>query len=102
MHRGQGERVPIPTKEEIDEAIRLDHEIVAVSVKQIALMTYMKFAFHNGDTSTVSIGIGNLGGFRLFEALKTLFPEHAITPGSAVVIHKSETGLEIQSGHMSR
>jgi hypothetical protein len=101
MKRGQGDRIPVPTKEEIDEAILRDHEIVAVSVKQIALMTYMKFAFHNGDTSTVSLGIGTLGGFRVFEALKILFPEHGTTPASGVVVHRSETGLEIQSGHMS-
>jgi hypothetical protein len=81
MRRGQGGRAPIPTKEEIDEALSLDREIVAVSVKQIELMTYMKFAFHNGDTSTVSLGIGNLGGFRLFE--KILFPEHGSTPALA-------------------
>ncbi len=101
MQHGQGGLVPIPTKAEIEEAHRLDREIVAVSVKQIGLMTYMKFAFHNGDTSTVSLGIGNLGGFRVLEALKIVFPEHLSTPASAVIAHKSETGLEIQSGHMS-
>jgi hypothetical protein len=101
MQRGHGDRPSIPSKEEIDEAIRLDREIVAVSIKQIALMTYMKVAFHNGDTSTVSLGIGNLGGFRLLEALKKAFPEHLSTPASGVIVRKSDTGLEIQSGHMS-
>ena|SRR5208283_2680238 len=99
MRRGQGDRVPIPTKEEIDEAIRLDREIVAVSAKQLGPLIYMKFAFHNGDTSTVSLGTN--GGRHLLAALRIFFPEAAERRASGVKVRNTETGLEIQSGHMS-
>ena len=99
MQYGQGGRVPIPTQEEIDEAHALNREIVAVSAVSNGPMNYMKFAFHNGDTSTVWLGTN--GAFCLLEALKTLFPRHEERPASPVVGRKTETGLEIQSGHMS-
>jgi len=99
MRRGQGDRVPLLTKDEIDEAVRLDREIVAVSAVQFGPSIYMKFAFHNGDTSTVSLGTP--GGFHLIEALKTLYPRHAEPRASPVKERKTETGIELQSGRMS-
>jgi hypothetical protein len=93
-------RVPIPTKEEIDEAVRLDREVVAVSAIQNGPVAYMKFAFSNGEASTVSLG--TVGAFNLIEALKTLYPKHEQRPASPVQSRKTETGgLEIQSGHTS-
>ena len=100
---GAGGPVPIPTNEEIDEAIRSDHEIVAAAAKQIGQLTYLKFAFHSGDTSTVSMGPGSIGAFRLFRGSKDTLSK---TLRASLIWRDSrretpQTGLEIQSGHMS-
>jgi hypothetical protein len=100
MRYGEGDSVPIPTKEEIDYAAMNSLEVVAVSAVQIGPLNYMKFAFHNNDTSTVCVG--PVGGYHLLEALKALFPDHAKRPASPVRERRTEEGyLVIQSGHMS-
>jgi hypothetical protein len=95
--RGQGQRVPIPTQDEIAEAEALGREIVACSAVTFGPLKYMKVAFRNGDISTVSLGM--LGGYRLLRALKTIVPD---TPQVGVA-HATETenGLQLQEGHMS-
>jgi hypothetical protein len=99
MRHGQGERVPIPTTDEIADVILEDREIVAVSAVKYGPLIYMKFAFHNGDISTAALGPN--GQLRLIEALKVLLPEHAESPAAGVIKLETERGFVIQSGHMS-
>jgi len=91
--RGRGGRVPVPTDSEFREAIDLDREIVACSAKRFGPLIALKVAFHNGDTSTVSVSTA--GGFHLLRALKAIVPDGP-TVGAAAL-----SGDEIQEGHMS-
>jgi hypothetical protein len=97
MGYGSGGKVPLPTKSEIDEAHALDREVVACSAVRYGPMTYMKVAFHNGDTSTV--WLGSNGAFRLLRALKAIVPD---TPHvGASLLSEIENGHSLQEGHMS-
>jgi hypothetical protein len=97
MRYGAGRRVPLPTKSEIDEAAKLGREIVACSALRYRPLIYMKVAFHNGDTSTVSLGTN--GGFRLLRALKTIVPDTEHTGVAPATM--GEFGLQLQEGDMS-
>ena len=67
MRRGQGGRVPIPTRAEIDKSEAQSREIVACSGVRLGPPIYMKFAFNNGDSSTASLG--PTGAHHLLSAL---------------------------------
>lgn len=93
MRRGQGERVPIPTDEDLRGAISLDRVIVACSGKRYGPLIVLTVALHNGDISTVALDVA--GGFRLLRALKALIPDGP-SVGAA-----SLTGDGVQEGNMS-
>lgn len=97
MRRGQGERVPFPTNPEIEEANEKDREIVACSAVKLGPLTYMKVGFHNGDTSTVYLGID--GAVHMLRALKALVPD---TPHIGVAqMTTGDRGRQLQEGYMS-
>ncbi len=97
MRRGEGGRVPIPTKQETDEAYELGREIVACSGVRPGPIIHMNIAFHKAGISTVILDED--GARCLLAALKALFPRVAGVPASPATIRA--TGIEVQEGHMS-
>jgi hypothetical protein len=99
MRHGQGGRLPIPTEAELAEAISLDREVVACSGKRFGSLIAVTVAFHNGDISTVSLD--EHAALCLFAALKALFPAIESASASPARIRETESGVEVQCGHMS-
>jgi hypothetical protein len=93
MRRGQGQRLPIPTEGEHQNALLQEHEAVAYSAKRYGVWIALKVGFHNGDTSTVSLD--ETAAIRLVQVLKALVPNvEAISPARV-------TDGGVREGHMS-
>jgi hypothetical protein len=99
MRRGQGERMPVPTKAEFEQAVIDDCEIVACSALKSGPIAALAMALNNGGTATVCVT--ELGAVRLVATLKALFPGCDSPPGSPTIITKTEDGIAVQAGHMS-
>jgi len=100
MRRGRGDRLPVPTLEELNEASASEREIVACSGLRYGPLIALKLACHNGDTATVCLD--TVGRFYLLEALKALIPQgDQSPPASPVKVRGTPEGVEIQVGHMS-
>jgi hypothetical protein len=59
----------------------------------------MKLACRNGDIATVVLD--EYAALCLSEALKALFPGIESPPASPLIRRETETGVEVQAGHMS-
>jgi hypothetical protein len=90
-------RVPYPSEDEINAAIVQDHAIAACSGVPCAVGKAMKFAFRNGDTSTVVVD--HTGALALVSALLVLFPDIQSSPGFHAVARVE--GQNVKAGHIS-
>jgi hypothetical protein len=99
VQRGQGGRVPVPSLTELMKAAAEGREIVALSGLKHGPLAALTLSLLNGGTATVYMD--ELGAHILFESVKALFPNIGSSPASPVRITKTETGMEIQAGHMS-
>jgi hypothetical protein len=99
MRRGQGGRMPIPTKQQFEKAVLDDSEIVACSALKPGPIAALAMSLDNGGTATVCVT--ELGAVNLVATLKALFPGCDSPPGSPAIITKTEEGIAVQAGHMS-
>jgi hypothetical protein len=99
MRRGQGGRVPVPSLTELMKAADEGREIVALSGLKHGPLAALTLSHHNSGTATVYMDEHR--AHILFESVKTLFPNIGSPPASPVIVTKTETGMEIQAGHMS-
>jgi hypothetical protein len=96
---GQGGKVPLPTQPEIDEAYAKGRGIVACSAVRSGPVTHMKFAFHNGDTSTVYLPAH--AAHHLLRALKAIVPDTPHITASLWIKTADGKGQYFQEGEMS-
>jgi hypothetical protein len=100
MRRGQGERLPVPTLQELNEAMTTGLQIVACSGLRSGPLIALKLGCHNGGIATVYLDV--IGRHYLLEALKVLVPRaDQSPPASPVIRRETPDGIEIQVGYMS-
>jgi hypothetical protein len=92
----QGDRVPLPTNDEMLFAMQERHEIAACSGAGSWPMIGMNIFFRNGDNSIVLVD--ELGAGFLLATLKALFPKLADIPAARV--RETECGSGVQEGHI--
>lgn len=93
----QGDRVPLPTKDELMLAFTENREIVACSGVRQSPLICMNVAFHRTGISTIIVG--EMAGRHLLAALKALFPSAADIPASPAI--ETEFEIAVQAGHLS-
>ena len=99
MRRGQGDRLPIPTQDEFQQAVLNDSEIVACSGRKEGPLAALCVALNTGATATVSVD--ELGAVYLVATLKALFPGCDTPTASPAVLTPIENGIGVQAGHQS-
>jgi hypothetical protein len=99
MRRGHGERLPVPSLQDLTEVSAAGHEVVACSALRYGPRSIMSIACHSGDIATVCLD--EHAAFCLFEVLKVLYPAIASAPASPVKVQKTESGIGLQAGHVS-
>jgi hypothetical protein len=97
MQRGQGERVPFPTDDEITTAIDRGREIVAYSAVRYGALIALNIACNNGDTATAILD--PVGQSHLLSVLKALIPD--IDSIRAAPVTRGELGPQARAGHQS-
>jgi hypothetical protein len=99
MRRGHGERLAVPTLQDLNEVSAAGHEVVACSALRYGPLSVVSIACHSGDVATVCLD--EYAALCLFEVLKVLFPAIAAAPASPVKVQKTESGMGLQAGHVS-
>jgi hypothetical protein len=100
MRRGQGERVPIPTIEDLEHAIMGEMEMAACSGLRHGPLAVMTLALNS--TATATVCVDELSALHMCEALKALFPNIATPVASPAKVTRLDNGdVAVQVGHQS-
>jgi hypothetical protein len=99
MRRGQGGRLPIPTVEELQQAIIAENQIVACAGRRQGPLAVMTLALNTMEKATVCVD--TLSAVILVATLKELFPGCDTPPGSPAIVTRTGAEITVQAGHQS-
>jgi hypothetical protein len=98
LRDGGGGRVPIPTEDDINQAVAKDREFSAYSASTRGALTFLNIAFRTGDIATVYMDEAR--AVQLLAILKALVPNAEGIPACPARLAADGMNREVQWGHM--
>jgi hypothetical protein len=94
----QTQRMPVPTLQELNEAICSERKVAACSGLRHGPLCALSIGLRCGDTATVSLN--EHVALCLVDALRVLFPNIGLPAFGRAIIHEAGDNVEVQCGHM--